>query len=485
MGTKRTTDGVCLPTGQTGSTFFRNLLLDAVAAFPEEFQDFALPSEKSFKKKYGETVVQFESFRVASRRRSEIARYIVSQTHDQLEFNDGNFEGRFQDYMAQAAEPLNIETQVLTGKVGLVPAVPFRGVSYTGLSLNYLGQKLIGENKITNRAAKALTWIASFANSHEGRIDLTGKKFVIMGASAELAPTQQLLAAGASVLWVDLKSPEAILAEPHKYAGSLSYCTKANNILMKPNQIRASIEAFAAGEPVHIGMFAYAAGASQEWRLAATMNAIILSLSPACVASVSMLISPTSAAVIQPEDMSNSNTLKKNPPLWQSMLKSVGQLKENLSFEVNGIPVARAIVPLQGVSYQAAQYISKTLAAEVFATQGVDLKGKPQPIRVSANVAGITKTKSLNHPVFQAAFLGAQTFGVEIFEVPTTKTLSTLLILHDLLNPELKPTGDINALFSKQVHGGIYSRAFALDPMIRIATIMGLARRPNLLLKLF
>jgi hypothetical protein len=265
----------------------------------------------------------------------------------------------------------------------------------------------------------------------------------------------------------------------------LSYCSEANNILLQPNRIRASIEAFSDGEPVHIGMFAYAAGASQEWRLASTMNAIILSLPPACVASVSMLISPTSAAVIQPEDVSNGQTLKQRLPLWQGLLKSVGQLKQSVSFDVNGIPVARAIVPLQGVSYQAAQYISKILTAEVFATQGIDLQGPPRPLRVSANVAGITKTRSLNHPVFQAAFLGAPTFGVEIFEVPTTQALATLLILHDLLNPQQNPTGDISALFAKQVHGGIYSRAFALDPMIRIATLMGMVKRPNLLLKMF
>jgi hypothetical protein len=163
----------------------------------------------------------------------------------------------------------------------------------------------------------------------------------------------------------------------------------------------------------------------------------------------------------------------------------MGQLKQSVSFDVNGIPVARAIVPLQGVSYQAAQYISKILTAEVFATQGIDLQGPPRPLRVSANVAGITKTRSLNHPVFQAAFLGAPTFGVEIFEVPTTQALATLLILHDLLNPQQNPTGDISALFAKQVHGGIYSRAFALDPMIRIATLMGMVKRPNLLLKMF
>ncbi len=485
MGKTQTADGVSLPAGQTGSTFFRNIMSDTVAAFPGEFTNFALPSESAFKKSFGETVVQFESYRVASRKRSDIARFMVQRTHEQLEFHSSDFEGLFQDYTAQPCEPVKIESTKFSGKPGLIPSVPFRGITYTGPSLTYLGQKLLSENKMTQRAAKALGWLAQFASAHDGKIDLKGKKFVILGASAELAPTKLLLSAGASVLWVDIKSPDHILAEPQKYAGTLSYSPDATNILLQPNKIRASIEAFSNGEPVHIGMFAYAAGASQEWRLASTMNAIIMSLPPACVASVSMLISPTSAAVIQPEDVSNGYNLKAKLPLWQGLLKSLGQLKQSVSCDDNGIPVARAIVPLQGVSYQAAQYIAKILTAEVFATQGISLKGPAHPLRVSANVAGITKTRSLNHPVFQAAFLGAPTFGVEIFEVPTTQTLSTLLILHDLLNPEEKPHGDMSALFAKQIHGGIYSRAFALDPMIRIATLMGMVKRPNLLLKMF
>lgn len=485
MGSKHAVDGVSLPTGQTGSTFFRSILNEALAAFPDDFKNFELPNESTFKKKYGEAVVQFESYRVASSRRSDIARFLVKRTHEQLEFNDGQFKGLLQDFMAHESGSVKLKTKHLSGKAGLIPTVPFRGITYAGPSLNYLGQKLLGENKMTSQAAQALAWLTKFAGSNDGKIDLSGKKFAILGASAELAPTQLLLSAGASVLWIDIKAPDQILAEPHKYAGVLSYCPEANNILLQPNQIKASIEAFADGDPVHIGMFAYAAGASQEWRLAATMNAIIQNLSPACVASVSMLISPTSAAVIQPEDASTGSVLKKNPPFWQSLLKTVGQLKENVSFDANGIPIARAIVPLQGVSYQAAQYISKTLAAEVFATHGIALKGSPQAVKVSANVAGITKTRSLNHPVFQAAFLGAPTFGVEIFEVATTRNLSNLLILHDLLNPEINKAGDISTLFTRQVHGGIYSRAFALDPMIRIATLMGMARRPDLLLKMF
>ncbi len=485
MGTTPKSSGVSLPSGQTGSSFFRNVLADTIAHFPEDFKAYRLPNEKAFKKNYGEAVVQFEGYRVASERRSEIARFMVQLTHEQLVFQSEEFEGPMIEFMKHESEAVRLESKALSGQAGLVPEVPFRGVTYRAQSLTYLGQKLLGEHKVTTQVSHALTWLAKYAQDQGGKLDLRGHKFAILGASAELSPTKLLLEAGASVLWIDIQSPDVILNEAHKYAGTLFYSPDARNILEEPQRIKACIEAFAGQDAVHIGMFAYAAGASQEWRLCATMNAIVLSLAPSCVASVSMLISPTSAAVMQPEDARKAQSLSEQPPLWQKALKGLGQLRDELAFDANGIPVARAIVPIQGVSYQAAQYISKILAAEVFATQGISLQGLARPIRVSSNVAGITKTRSLQHPVFQAAFLGAPTFGVEIFEVPTTRALSTMLILHDILNPTAQKLGDISTLFAKQVHGGIYSRAFALDPMIRIATVMGLVKRPKLLLGFF
>ena len=371
-----------------------------------------------------------------------------------------------------------LQRQPLAGRAGLDPLIPFHGEDYRGAAVAELAGALLQERKITRAAATALSRIAA-----GGTIDLRGQKFVIFGAAAEIAPTPLLLAAGASVLWVDLQSPDDLLHRQPGLAGELVLADGARDILAEPRRILAAIRAFAAdGDPVHVGMFAYAPGASQEWRLAAAMNALVSSLDPGIVASVSMFVSPTSAAVIQPEDVSGSGTVFAERPFWQSALRTVGQLREEAGVQVGDTRVARAIVPIQGVSYQAAQYISKMLAAEVFATRGIGPDGGERPVRVSANVAGITKTRSLNHPVFEAAFLGADRFGVEVFEAGTTRALSGLLVLHDLLHGPATP-GDVRDLFARQVHGGIYSRPYSLYPMIRVAALMGMARRPGLLLK--
>jgi hypothetical protein len=111
-------------------------------------------------------------------------------------------------------------------------------------------------------------------------------------------------------------------------------------------------------------------------------------------------------------------------------------------------------------------------------------------VTVSANVAGITRTRSMSHPIFQAAFLGAPAFGVQIFDPETTRALSGLLMLHDLLNPNAhgaaarhaESAGDrIDRLLSQQVHGGVYSMPFELESAIRVAALLGMAKKPGLM----
>ena len=484
MGHQSADIGVMLPQGFTGSAFFRHVLEEACHKFSQDFAEFSLPSKKAFKKNYAEAVVQFEAARAASESRSEIARFMVEATQKQLRFRGHGFDGLMSEYLSQEVQAPPLEVIKNLCKGGLIPRVPFRGDMYSVGSLKNLCAVLLKEGKMTRQASEAVVWVSEKARVNGGAICLKGQKFVVMGAAAELAPTQLLLAAGASVLWIDVKSPNSLIKSSGSLAGELHYCRRVGNIVQQPLEIKAAIEAFADGAAVHMGLFAYAPGASLEWRLAATMNGIVASLKPSLVKSVSMLVSPTSAAVMQPEDLATSHDTYQNKPLWHKALRMMGQLRRQNSFETKGVAVSRAIVPLQGVSYQAAQYVSKILAGESFASFGINLKKEaPQPVRVSVNVAGITKTSSLNHPVFQAAFLGAGKFGVEIFDPATTRTLLNIMNLHDILNPEASKNNGAR-LFGQQVHGGIYSRAYALDPMIRVATVMGLAQKPNLLLKL-
>jgi hypothetical protein len=492
--------GVRLPEGLTGSGFLHRLLVQAVERYPDELGCAELPeSPGEFKRRYAELLVRFEALRAGSTRRSEIARSISEQTHAELEFEADATTVPLREQLSRPAEPVRLERIDGTGSPGLVPSVLWGERRYSGAELCDLGDRMREDQLLTRAAASGLDWLARHSLEGDGRLRLAGEKFVVLGAGAEIAPTPLLLAAGADVLWIDLQDPAALLARRGEFGGRLHVPIDRDetDLLARPGRVAATIAAFAAGDPVHLGLFAYAPGESQEWRLAASMNAIVRSLDPALVRSVSLFVSPTAPLVLEPEDVAAAESRAGLLPSWQSGLVGLGMLDSSGPYTRDGVHVARAIVPLQGLSYQGAQYVSKILAAESFAIHGTAAASgaeRAAPVTLSANVAGITATRSMRHPVFQAAFLGASQFGVHVFEPETTRALSGLLLLRDLLDPEApgsvrhaaaEPQKRAARLFSQQVHGGLYSAPFRLEPTLRVAAVLGLARRPRLLLDLF
>jgi hypothetical protein len=151
--------------------------------------------------------------------------------------------------------------------------------------------------------------------------------------------------------------------------------------------------------------------------------------------------------------------------------------------------VSHSIVGLQGSAYQAAQYIGKMMAAEVFAIYGLgEQEGDGEGLAVSAPVAPITKTASLSHPFFDAGFVGAHLFDMLVSEPQATRVMCALLAFHDLLNPEspsnrsdLPPAERAAAIFGEQIHGGVYAQGYGLEREIALAALAGFAKKPSLL----
>jgi hypothetical protein len=492
--TSQKAQGVALPSGHSGSSFFHHVLQEAVQRYSDVFATAALPSSaKAFKTDYGEALVRFEAARAASSQRSEIARFIVDRTREQLGFFDGDVTTTLAEHLASRAGAPALESQWFSGTPGLVPEVPFEGQVYRGRQLNDLGELLRERRHISKAAVSALRWVADRAEADGGKLDLRGHRFAVLGAGAELSPAADWLRAGAEVLWIDLADPQARLGNTDELAGTLVR-GPSNDLLAQPRDVVAAIERFAQAGPVHVCMLAYAGGASKEWRLCAVMNAIVRSLDAELVRSISCFVSPTSPAHVQPEDLDAALERKAAAPLWQRTLAGLGALPMPGHLTVGNASISRSIVSIQGPSYQAAQYISKILAAETFAIYGLASRnGEGCKVTVSANVAGITRTRSLSHPVFQAAFLGAPKFGVQIFDPDTTRSLAGLMLLHDLLNPEApsSSTSSITdagekarAISAQQVHGGLYCMPYALEPAIRAAAVLGLGQKPSLLFQL-
>ncbi len=469
--------GVQLEAGATASALLQRMLAEAIQRFPS-LSGVSAPTGPRFRRTFGRVLAELEARRAGAADRTGIATFLADRSQAQLWWSDG--EGRevpLREHLQTLAAPLETRRIEAQGARGWEPEVPVDGRARTGDGLRELVEHHRSRHFMTSAAAEAIHWVLDEAATDAGRVRLDGHKFVVLGAAAELAPTRLLLRAGAEVLWIDIHPPSQELGGTAKLGGALEYCPGGADLLTQPAEIVATIRRFAGDDQVHLGMFAYRAGQGREWRLEGVMNAIARALGPQHLASASFYVSPTSAHVIQPEDLEAARNRAAHGPAWERALR-MARLLEPAPLEEGGIAVARAVVHMQGASYQAAQYVSKLMTAEAFTR----MDGKR--LRVSANVAGITDSGSMAHPVFQAGFAGASLFGVNIFAPETTRALSALLLLHDVLHPDwvgIPPA----RLLSQQIHGGVFAMPDSLESAIRVAALVGLGRKPSLIPKLF
>jgi hypothetical protein len=295
-----------------------------------------------------------------------------------------------------------------------------------------------------------------------------------------MAPTRLWLEAGADLLWLDTQPPQASWREMPDMSGRLFWPEGNVDLLQNPQSVLATLMQFADGSPLDIGLYAYAPGRAREMRLTESMNAIVNALPAELVASVTMLVSPTTPTALLPWDQQAQDTRLAKRPIWEGFCSAVGLLGSGGGRVTHGAAAAtRTVVSIQGASYQAAQYLGKILMAEVWAHYGQIGVSAPKPLRVSANTAAITRTRSLDHPVFAAAFGGAAAFGVETLTPRQSRRLNGLLAVHDWLRPNLPVPGQI------RVHGGIHTLPYPLESALRVAAAIGFARNPRLLGGLF
>jgi len=394
------------------------------------------PKPQQFRNQYAEWLPRFEAARLKHPARAAIATCGAELFVDALSLRGVSVR----EACAQTGHGVSLDCQHGTGdRDGLLGAT-------VGNALGN-AQEMWERGQCSGGVLNAVRWLSDNLPS----LDLSDQRFVILGAGAELAPTKLLLEAGAQVLWLDVRTPRL---DPNGYAGRLWFPPSGTDLLAEPGRVRAIIEGFARS-PVHLGLFAYAPGRLREWGLCATMNALTATLAER-LASVTVLLSPASPSLVAP--------MRTQAPTWTQRLlpKGSGGRIENVS---------RSVVPAQGVSYQAAQYLGKRLTSEAWAHD-------PRlTARISCNVAGISRTRSIDHPVFAAAFAGAHHLGVRIFDSDFTARSNGLLMLHDLFGPER----GANDLYTQQVHGGTFGLPVPLERAITVAAALGLGRNPHLL----
>lgn len=451
---------VRLADDESALTILHEALLGAQRAFEDSFAAVGIPADVSgFRKQYTQLLPEFETARLAGKDRLAAAAHIVKSLEERIVFGDRPLAAVLGDRI----EPLPLMSHEFASKAGWQPNVTYRGKRYDDISA--LGAELANRGSMTRAAARSLEIIANRIG--EGVLDLSERRIAVLGAGAEMAPTRLWLEAGADVLWIDTRHPPEEWWEASAMSGRLHWCPDGADLLAQPAAVLATISEFAAGSPIDVCLYAYAPGRAREVRLTAAMNAIVKALPVELVASVTMLVSPTTPTALSEEDVAAMDDRRKHRPGWETLLDVAGLLgRGGGRVERGEFASTRTVVGIQGASYQAAQYIGKVLTAECWSRNG---------LRVSANTAAITRTRSLAHPVFSAAFGGAAAFGVETLTPRQSRRINGLLAVSDWLEPECPQPGWV------RVHGGIHTLPYPLESALRVAAGIGFVRSPKLL----
>jgi len=465
---------VALAKNQSALKVLHALLVDAVGAFPGALSSVALPSTlDTFRKRYPEVLPRFEAARLASPERDRISRHIVTALGQYIVWSDGSIERPLHVSLKDKTVPLTLVEHRFTGRPGWQPSLVFKGARWDIAQLGEFGEMLAEANVVTPQVAEAFAWVGQHL-LEDDFIRLSGRRIAMLGAGAEMAPTRSWLEAGADVLWLDTQPPPKNWWGSSDMSGRLFWPADNADLLKRPHEVLATLIAFADGRPLDLGLYAYAPGQARELRLVASMNALVNAMPPELVASATLLVSPTTPTALSVQDRAAMSVRADTRPFWETLCAGLGLLGGG-SVSVEDAIATRTVVSTQGASYQAAQYLGKILMAECWASHGQLGTLQATPLRVSANTAAITRTRSLTHPVFAAAFIGAGVFGVDTLSPEQSRCLNGLLSLHDWMHPEMPVPG------KTRVHGGIHTLPYPLEPALRIAAAIGFARSPNLL----
>ena len=468
--------GVLLAEHHGALQVLHTVLAGATAAFPDALGTAGLPvTAEAFRGVYSEVLPQFEAARLASQQRYEIAHHLMTALQRHIVWQDDSGQRSLHEALSEPAAPLPLEMHAFEGESGWQPSIVYRGERWEASRLAEFGALLVDRGVMTIQAGEALAWVSEEVLD-AGTLHLADRKIAVLGGGAEMAPSRFWLESVADVLWLDTQPPPNSWWDLPGLSGRLYWPAGNADLLEKPREVLATLNAFADGAPLDLGLYAYAPGQARELRLTASMNALVNALDPALIASVTILVSPTTPTALSTRDLAAMRARAAARPAWETVCARVGLLgRGDGSVSVGDAAATRSVVAIQGASYQAAQYLGKIMMAECWAQRGPLGSAERKPLRVSANTAAITRTRSLAHPVFAAAFGGAAALGVETLAPRQSRRINGLLAVHDWLQPALPVPGGV------RVHGGIHTLPYALGSALPVAAAIGFARAPRLL----
>lgn len=409
-----------------------------------------------------------------------VARAGLDRVHATFEFGGAQ---RLGDAMAAPSGPA-LRTRTILGEgtpVGL--SVPYRGRVLRDDELLATAADWRRRGILEPPVVTALSHLVD----HPEWFDLTGTWFALLGAGAEMAPTERLLQWGADVVAVDLARASIWRhLEDLATAGTGRLHVPVNDdgtgplgadLITSAPRVSAWLATF--DRRLVLGNYAYADGATFAQVSVAADAVIAEQRRRRDDHAVVCLATPTDAFAV-PEDVVRETRERAGTAsamlgrglrrVTASRLMVPNYRQTVRTDDGREVGIADSLVLQQGPNYALAKRLQRWRAV------ATDADGAFGVI----HVAPPTRTRSvLKNRVLAAAYAGASLFGVETFEPATSRALMAALLVHDLRAHDEAaggrhhgPTAE-HDLTAPAVHGGLWRVPWETRSALPLAVIRG------------
>lgn len=466
---------------ETGKSAFAAAARAADPALAEE-----IAAEKSWRKHYLAPLRRLVEVGARSGRTAvEIAGAGLTALHERVEIAGGADAMPLTEAVRATDDPA-FRTEVVKGEGSGRPelTIPYRGEALRGDGIRRQLDRWVDANVIEPSCREAVEKVLA----NPDWLDLSDRRFVILGAGSEMGALEALSAWGAEIVAVDLPEPrlwERTIRLARDGRGKLSVpvrgdrggemvTTAGTDLLRDTPEIAAWVRMFDA--PFTVVDDTYADG-SKFMLLAASADALMSHLAEQPGVSLAYLATPTDVFAV-PEDVVNATRAGRRRGRGMVMRAVSGRSLYRPSYEelIEGEDGRRwgivdCLVAQQGANYALAKTLQRWRA----------VSARAQGTLVSSNVAPATRTKSVTrNRALAAAYRGASAYGVEIFEPETSRWLMAALLVHDLRNDGGgAPRGGhpFDLFAGGAAHGGIWRLGYEPRSILPLAVLRGLTRR--------
>ncbi|HEX6256370.1 MAG TPA: hypothetical protein VFZ70_11240 [Euzebyales bacterium] len=394
-----------------------------------------------------------------------IARAGLARLHSTFTHHDGHDVATAADAVrATPADRLRTRVVEGTGRPPEHLSVPYRGRELAGDDLLAAADDWVARGIVEPALRTALRDIVD----HPEWLQLKGRSFGLLGAGAEMAPTEHLLRWGADVAAVDIPRDDVWRRlEAMATAGSGTLHAPAVDGATVPGADLTTdaprVRAWLADldHPLVLGNYAYADGETFA-RLSVAADAIMAALRDAdhthgvaCLATPTDVFAVPIEVVVAARARARRLPARTLAPLVRTA--TLGRLlvpNHRTTMRTDDgveLGIADSLVLQQGPNYALAKRLQRWRALVTHADGAFG----------AVHVAPPTRTRSvMKNRVLAAAYEGASLFGVEIFAPGTSRALMAALLVHALQNhrhagPPATPRPE-HELTAPAAHGGLW-----------------------------